>query len=472
MESILDRLASWFELEPLLSFLMALAAIALFIGAYRKAVREGSRFWEWLKGTLEAAGTTLLFLGLLWVARGILNDNYASFIASHGRVSEANYSSVQNIWGGSQAQRDLSVSHSIEREVMEELPREDETKPPLYKKVLRRIPVEQNSIARTRIQAELRSNTRQKGSALYNGFVTKFSAEYLVRNDSDLLTDAAFSFPLPYNQSMFEGIVVLVDGREVSKELRVSSEEIYWTMPMKPGEEWAVSIRYATRGMEHFYFQMPEPRQIKDFVFTLALADLPAGDINYPEGCIPPTELIRATEDGKGSVLEWRLDNTISTAGMGVALPKPEQPGARTARMLAASPYALMMLLLALGLSLILAGKGVRLLDLSLLAGAYCVMHLLAASLSDSFLGFWGSLLIGAAASCALSYFLSRGYGPALRRSAIALTAFFSAVYPLLSQLDAERASLEPLVAAGLIVYLFAMALWSKREVPAGSIAG
>ncbi len=179
---ILERLFSWFTIEPFLTLLMIIAALALFLRSYRSIDQESARkFWYWFRKILESVGVTILFLGLLWVARGVLNNNYETFISDHGRVSQVNYDSVQNIWGGAQAQRDLRVNHSIEKEVMEELPREDETKPPLYKKALKRFPVEQNSVLSTHATVELRSNKRQKGSAFYNGFETSFAIEYQVR---------------------------------------------------------------------------------------------------------------------------------------------------------------------------------------------------------------------------------------------------------------------------------------------------
>ncbi len=473
MSIIFDRLGSWLTVEPFLTLLMIIAAMTIFLRTYKASGIEGSgRFWQWLRRFLESVGTALLFLGLLWIARGILNENYGNFSFGHGRVSEVNYQSVQDIWGGPQAQRDLSVRHTIEKEVMEELPREDETKPPLYRKVMKTFEVEQNSIQSCHASVELVPNKRQKGSAYYNGFETKFAIEYSVKNDSATVTDAAFSFPLPSNQSMFSGLVFLVDGTDISDDLRVSEDDVRWTAKMDPGETWEVEIRYRTRGMEYFYFQIPEPRQIKDFDLVLTALDLPVKEVNYPGSCIPPTEEIKPTPDGKGSILEWKFDDTITTAGMGISLPKPEQPGERTSAMLSGSSYALMMLLLALALTFILADKPVRLLEIALVAGAYCLMHILAAALSDSFLGFWGSFVIGAGATCALAFVLARHFELFHRYCVIGLTAFFSVAYPLLVQVKDFSKPLDLLVMAGIIVYLFFIALetkFKKAEKPSAS---
>ncbi len=275
---------------------------------------------------------------------------------------------------------------------------------------------------------------------------------------------------MPDNQAIFSDIVILVNDKDISKDLRVSPTQINWKTQMNPGETWAVKIRYQTRGMEYFYFQIPSPRQIKDFDLKLTALDLPVADVNYPNGCIPPTEPIVPTPDGRGSVLEWKFNNTITTAGMGIALPQPEQPGERTSLMLAVSPYGLMMFLLAVCLTFILADKRVNLLEIALLGGVYCVMYILAASLNDTFLGFWGSFIAGAMLTCGLSFLFSRTYEPLYRGCLLGLAGFFSLVYPLLSQFKDIKDSLSGLVMVGMIVYLFFMALVTrlkKKDKPA-----
>ncbi|MBN2353234.1 MAG: hypothetical protein JXD23_11735 [Spirochaetales bacterium] len=467
----MQRLTAWITIEPFITLLMIIAAITLFLRSYRAVNQEGPvKFWYWLRKILESIGVTILFLGLLWVSRAVLNNNYQTFISNHGRVSQANYESVQNIWGGTQAQRDLSVRHSIERDVMEEIPRADETKPPLYKKVRRRFTIEQNSILSTHGTVELRTNKRQKGSAFYNGFETKFNFTYTVKNDSDVRTDADFRFPLPSSQSMFSDVVILVNDRDVSKDLRVSSSAIAWRMQMDPGQTWTVKVRYQTRGLEYFYYQIPSPRQIKDFDFTLTAVDLPVSEINYPEGCIPPTQEIIPTAGGRGSILTWRFNDTITTAGMGVSLPKPEQPGERTSLMLAASSYGLMMLLLAVALTFILADKRINLLEIALIAGVYCLMYILAASLNDTFLHFWGSFTLGTIVTCGLTVLFSLKFEPLYKMSLLGLVGFFSLVYPLLSQFKDITDSLNGLVMAAMIAYLFAMAVATRFRKP--GIAG
>ncbi|MEA3397473.1 MAG: hypothetical protein U9R05_08430, partial [Chloroflexota bacterium] len=215
---------------------------------------------------------------------------------------------------------------------------------------------------------------------------------------------------------------------------------------------------------ETFYYQAPNQRNIQNFVLTLTVDRLPVDLLNYPEGCLTPTE-IQPTADGKGSILTWQLDRAITVAGMGVALPQPEQPGAKVLRVLRNSPYALTLLGTMLVLTLLILGQPIHFLDLALLSGAYSVQFLIMAAISDLFLGFWGSLILGAALTGTLTYLLFRRLPSRLHRTLIyTLAGFFTIVYPLSGLLTqaAQRNSFDSLVQVGMIIYLFGLSLYTQ----------
>lgn len=261
---------------------------------------------------------------------------------------------------------------------------------------------------------------------------------------------------------MFDNFLIYINGQDVSEKLRFDYDVVTWTMKMQPDARRDVKIQYQTRGLDYFYYQIPSARQIKDFEFKLIINDLPVADINYPEGCLPPTEEILPTADGRGSVLEWKFDNTITTAGMGIALAKPKQPGERVILTLASSPYALMMLILAICLTLLLLGKKIKLLEIALLGGVYCLLFLVMTSVSDFLLGFWGSLILGALITMGLSFLLYRKQNLFIRICVLSLIAFFTLIYPLLNQLADYKDSISGIVMILLIAYLFFVALYSR----------
>src|SRR5262249_60071750 len=116
-----------------------------------------------------------------------------------------------------------------------------------------------------------------------------------------------------------------------------------------------VAIAFKSRGMSIWYFQVRQPREIRDFNLTLNLPDLPKSRMNNPEGCMTPTE-IKPTPDSQGMILTYRLDHAISSKGMGMALPAPPQPGATTNAILAEVERGWLLLFAMLVLWMALAG--------------------------------------------------------------------------------------------------------------------
>ena len=459
---IVDRFFGWMTNEPFIGLMMVIAAVVLFLAAYKKGGGPLDGFWPWTRRILEAAGTAILFLGLLWAFRAVLNDNNQGFRRSHGRVSAANYSSLKTIWGAPHVQRELRVSHFIKKRIREEVPRPDPAARPIYKIVERNVRVEQNSILGSKGRADLKLNKRKKGSAYYSGFEIAFQMEYMVVNDSRETTEARFTFPLNGAQAQFKNLKITRDGKDLSRDLRVARNAIRWTQRMRPGEKQKIAVQYESRGVEQFYYQIPSPREIRDFSLVLTVDKLPVGDVNYPRGCITPDSK-KAGPDGKGTELTWNLNRAITTAGMGIALPKPEQPGAKVSLVLSKSPYALMLLVVSIALTLMILGKGVNFLEIALLSAVYCVLFITMASVSDFFMGFWGSLILGAALTLGLAYLLyRRNESLMIRRIILILTGFFSLVYPLAGLFPDFQESFDGIVVVGLIIYLFWISLYSR----------
>lgn len=462
----LDRFIDWMTVEPVIGLLMAITALVLFGASFVQSKESSPTFWLWLKKVIEASVGAILFLGLLWAFRSILNNNNSTFYSTHGSLSDASRQSAQSIWGRPHIQRELSINHYIEKVVQEEIPRDDPTKPPLYKDTTVREQVPQNSILSFLGQVDLTLSEREKGYALYSGYLINARFEYEIANDSDLETEAEFAFPLSPGQTLHENFKILVDDQDISPQLRFSTDLVQWVSKMKPHQEAKIVITYSSRGMETFYYQIPSQREIKNFILVVMIDRLPVSLLNYPEGVLTPTE-IKPTDNQEGSILTWKLDKAITVAGMGVALLQPEQPGAQVLRVLLNSPYALTLLGAMLSLTLLIRREAINFLDLALLSGAYCVQFLIMAAVSDLFFGFWGSLILGAFLTGLLTFLLFRNHPSKLLRVLVyALVGFFTVVYPLsgLFTQVTQRNSFDSLVQVGLIVYLFGLSLYTQLE--------
>lgn len=462
-----DRVQMWVQVEPATALMMIIAAIVLFGAAFLRSKDGLTTFWGWLRRVIEAMVVSLLFLGLLWAFRSILNSNVTTFQSTHGSLSQANRDSAYTIWGGPNIQNDLGLVHYQTVTEKQEIPQPDPTAAPLFREVTVDKPIPQNSMLSFKGTVDLKLSEREKGYAYYNGYEAANRFEYQVVNDSDITTSHSdFHFPLSPNQTMLTDFMVTVDGKDISQQLLFSGDGVSWTDHMKPHEQRAIVVTYKTRGMDYFYYQITEQREVKDFILTLTVDRLPTTLLNYPGGCITPTG-IKPTPDGKGSVLTWHLDRAVTTAGMGVALPQPEQPGADVLRTLNQSPYALTLLIATLGLTLLILGEAVHFLDLALLSAVYSLQFLLMAGLSDTLLGFWGSMILGVVLTSFLAFLLYRKHRSRLLRILVsALVLFFALLYPLSGLLSdvTQRNSVDALVQVGLIIYLFALTLYSRLK--------
>lgn len=463
--SIVNRVMEWISLEPVIGLLMVIASLALFTSAYRRSAPESQSFWPWIRRIIEASVGVILFLGLLWAFRSILNTNSGSFNSTHGSFSNVSQQVAQSIWGRPHVQREIGYTHYTEITTQEEIPRSNPNDPPQYRDVVTRQPVPQNSVVSFDGTFNLTLSDREKGYAFYSGYTVDAQMVYRIANISDYETEAEFDFPLSPGQMMFNDFSITVDGKNVSDDLHFSPDLVEWTTAFNPREEHEIVIHYTSRGMESFYYQIPSQREIKNFKLTVSIDRLPTSMVNYPNGALTPTR-VEPTSDGRGTVLTWELNKAITVAGMGIALPQPEQRGQQILQVLSNGAYSLTLLGTMLALTLLLRGESVRFITLALLSGAYCVQFLLMASISDFALGFWGSLLVGAVVTGVLTYLLFRNH-PSLvtRRLIYGLVIFFTIIYPLaglITELNA-RNSFDVLVRVGMIIYLFMLALYMQR---------
>jgi hypothetical protein len=194
--------------------------------------------------------------------------------------------------------------------------------------------------------------------------------------------------------------------------------------------------------MSYWYLQVREPREIRDFTLTLTLPDLAKGHLNFPEGCMTPTD-IKAAPDNRGSILTFRLDHAISNKGMGIALPTVAQPGEITNAVLAEVErgWLLTFAMLVLGLTLAGASQAV-LLSVLFGAAAACGYGLLG-DFSDFLLGFWGTATLILVPAFALLAWLLTRFVPGSSARWVALQFLvFGILYPCVAGLDSDRQSL------------------------------
>lgn len=448
MLRLVGRAADLAQNQPLLALCLGAALLAVFISLWRKSAPVETKpslawtLYSQFTRFLFAAAVVLLLAQTLGVLRSYLRASAAHFQQTHGRVTEANYNAVQTIWGAEQTQRELTLQTYYDEEVTERTEFDDPAKPALVRKKTVRRHIVGNPFVSAAHDITLTQNPRKKGSALYGGYETACKFTWKLKSPADRATKGTLRFPLPARGAMYDELVATVNGQDVLPKMELSDAALTLTRDLEPNEALDVAISFKSRGMSFWYFQVTEQREIRDFTLTLNLPDMPRAKLNYPEGCMSPTD-VRPTADNRGSLLTYRLDHAISHKGMGVSLPTLPQPGAMTNAVLGEAECGWMLIVATLLLSFTLSAVRHAVLLTVLFASAVALAFGVLGDFSDLLFGFWGTaLVIFLPLLLLLALIAKRIAGGTAGKIIGALLLLFGALYPIAAGLDDARQSL------------------------------
>jgi hypothetical protein len=445
---LIGRAADLAQNQPLLALCLGAALLAVFISLWRKSAPvETKPSLAWMLYSqcarfLFAAAVVLLLAQTLGVLRSYLRKSVAHFQQTHGRITEANYNAVQTIWGSEQTQRELTLQVYYDEEVTERTEFEDPAKPALVRKKTVRRHIVGNPFISAAHDITLTQNPRKKGSALYGGYETACKFTWKLKSPADRTTKCTLRFPLPAQGAMYDELVATVNGQDVLPKMELSEAALVLTRDLEPNEELNVAISFKSRGMSFWYFQVTEQREIRDFTLTLNLPDMPRAKLNYPEGCMSPTD-VKPTADNRGSLLTYRLDHAISHKGMGVSLPTLPQPGATTNAVLGEAERGWMLIVATLLLSFTLGAVRHAVLLTVLFASGVALAFGVLGDFSDLLFGFWGTAaLVFLPLLLLLAWIAKRTAGGTNGKILSTLLFVFGALYPIAAGLDDDRQSL------------------------------
>jgi hypothetical protein len=466
LSKLIGRASELIDVQPVLALFLGGALLAVFLTALSRhksltdPEAKPSLLWALYRQSARLVWV-LMLVGLLIAALSLvriyLHQELANFQHNHGRVTEANFNAIQTIWGTHQEQGELRFNLYYEEEVTERFESEDVTKPTVLHKKIVRHDITANPFIAARHEVTLRQNARKKGSALYGGYETACRFTWKLKNPMDHELNSLLKFPLPSPTGMYDDFTATLNGKDVLPQMQIKDGALLLERDIKANEALDLAISFNSRGMSSWYFQVQEPREIRDFTLTLNLPDLAKAHLNFPEGCMTPTA-IKPTPDNRGTILTFRLDHAISSKGMGISLPTVPQPGEPTNAVLAEVErgWLLVFAMLVLGLTLSGAHHAV-LLSVMFGAAAGCAYGLLG-DFSDVLFGFWGTAgLVLVPLFFVLAWLLTR-LAPCTSVNLLASQfLLFGIVYPCVAGLDSERQSLYFDLSALLFI---ALAAW------------
>lgn len=451
LQKFFGRASDLADTEPILGLFLGAALLAVFLAAFAQGKLAGehngrsSLLWLLYGNFTRLLWSALLvafLVGTVAVLRTYLRQSVANFQRTHGRVTAANYNAVQTIWGAEQQQGELRVEIYNDEEATERIESEDLTKPAvLRKKTVRRFATG-NPFVAAKHNVTLRQNPRKKGSALYGGYETDCRFTWNLKAPATGTNRCNLIFPLPAAGAMYDELTATLNGQDVLQQMQIREGTLMLAREVQSNEVLDFQLAFKSRGMSHWYFQVREAREVRDFTLALTLPDLPKDKLNYPEGCMTPTS-IQPTGDGQGTALTYRLDHALSNKGMGIALPQLPQPGAATNAVLAEIERAWVLLVAMLALSLTLAAVRHAVLLTALFGAATAFAYGLLADFSDLLFGFWGTGgLVLLPLFALMTWLLLRVVGMSVGRPLAVQLILFGIVYPCVAGLDPNRQSL------------------------------
>lgn len=485
MFTYLVRLLQRFQSKPVRT--MALAALVVLVAAVllgslirwlRRRRQDHPGSWAALAVSSIAAVLKVL-IGLAVLAALCLHLSFESteFARKRGGLSSRNYSAVTTIWGRPHLQRELSVklvyqtTRYYDKDGLELDPNKLQatTQPVGYRKQVVEHTIPGNPVVEADHQFLIQPNYRRKGGAWYPGFETDAHFTYRVENFADREATAHFHFPMPADQGLVDGIQVILNGRPVAQKVLINDSGITWRMPVKPSTRHELAIRYHSRGLDHLRFDPGAGRELAKYRLRMILKGVAKDEINYPVGCMTPTEKIAEQRDGDvaSTTLDWNLDRAVTRLGMGVIIPRKKQPGYYVARVLAAAPWGLVLLLATVVVSYLAAGRAPHWVPLAVLALAYDLYYLLMAHVGDYWPLVGGMVVAGLALTVLVAVMHCLWCTRFHAVVTLALFAVFCIAYPLIRISDYEGLLLT-IVYVALLAFVTALLVYFRpgRDQP------
>lgn len=461
-------LADWSTREPSASLLMFVTAVLLFSAVFLRLRRKPL-------GTSVGAGAlsgglvaVLVFVGAVGSFYFLLDSGYKAFAPVADSLAKGEHlldeiRVTQKLWGAFITQTDMNVSHSRIRVHIQQVFAPGQ--PTRYVNNPIREAVEQESLAGFTGNVSI-----HRIDARMNTYIVEARYEYQVVNESEFQTNAHFQFPLAA-QHVYQQVIVQVNGKEIKLPGRLSNYALEWDLDMRPHETAVVVVSYTARGMGSYYFSVPTRRAIRNFSLTMTV------DSRDIRGSTSPTSTAidyhsEGTEGGYRLI--WKIDQAIMTPTLGIQFVSPpitDPSQGEAIQLLRYMPRGLMLFGIVFVLTLIICGTPVDLKKFVLLLGLFSTPFLAVMGFDLLRVNYLITWIVASLMVFLVFFRLYRGLARLPLVLASILLLLFMVGYPFAGFLETapQRNSFDTAVQAGILLYVFGLALYTRvRKAIAG----
>ncbi|MEK6375309.1 MAG: inner membrane CreD family protein [Acidobacteriota bacterium] len=253
------------------------------------------------------------------------------------------------------------------------------------------------TLERSRVQAALKLEQRQKGLLWFPTYRVVYRGDYLFRNDTPFY-DVTLKLVFPVADAVYDDLVFRVDGQPVP--VTTAGGAATTTIHRPPATPIRVEVGYRSQGMTTWHYSFGENvEQVRDFIMEMR-TDFEA--IDFPQGTLSPTE---KRKNGAGWLLTWKYTNLVTGSKIGMVMPEKLQPGPLAGRISYFAPVSLLFFFFLM--FIITTMRNIRLhpMHYFFLATSFFAFHLLLAYLVDHI-----SIHLAFAICSAVSIFLVVSY--------------------------------------------------------------
>ncbi|MGH9794591.1 MAG: hypothetical protein ACRD5G_07455 [Candidatus Acidiferrales bacterium] len=173
------------------------------------------------------------------------------------------------------------------------------------------------ALVRTRAQADLAVEHRQKGLLWYSTYAVKFAGEYSFVNHSDAPRTVTFALPFPAQQATYDDVALTVNGRSMEPSYSASSASASASAEVPAGQTALFHLSYRSRGLDRWGYNFGENVSgARDFQLVVATN---FKDYDFPDNTLSPTD--KQENDG-GAQLTWQYKNLVSGVPIAIAMPQ------------------------------------------------------------------------------------------------------------------------------------------------------
>lgn len=460
----------WMTAEPIGSLLTLFTAVILFSHFFVQTKVTPDQFFGWSRRILTAFANAILFMGLVVGFSILLRTGYQAFKEVYGSFTQGGSLSWQSWRAATQnrtsiMQNELSVRHFIEATIVEQVPPSDPTNPTLFRNVIQRQEVQQNSIASFDGLIEVTIEREEEYASVddyYNVYRASAWLKYVVVNNLDVATEAMFHFPLPF-QVFIDSIQITVDDEDIASITRVENNELIWALAMAPGQSSRIAVRYVAKGSDSFVYNVPNKRQMTDFVLKISVNTPFVFLVSNPEGIQYSHDIANSNDEQH----VWRIDDSIMSPSMGLVFKQGVlyAPFDNILRVVETAPSVIVFSMTIVTLTMLLCGEKIRLSDLALFCASTSAPFFFVMGINAFYLQF-KVVLIMSVAVCTLipAFLLFRKYSPLTQVLILISVVCFSGVHPFsgLIQDGAKHDTYNAILQSVIIIYLFGLALFVR----------